>query len=52
MIRALEKMVNLVSMIIFKELSKKEYDVNEKENYVISSVFPSTKVMKEVEKHI
>ena len=52
MIKVLEKMVNLLSMVIFKELPKKESDVNKKEKYVISSVFPSTRVMKEVEKHI
>lgn len=54
MIRILEKLVDVVSGFVFdnaiEEIEKKK-EIR-KEDYVLSSVFPSTKIMKEVEKHL
>lgn len=54
MIKILEKLVDVVSGFVFdntiEDMKKKEGI--RKEDYVLSSVFPSTKIMKEVEKHL
>lgn len=53
MIRGMEKMVNFFFNIIFYSGSKKGKNSDRrKEPFILSSVFPSTRVMKEVEKHI
>lgn len=53
MIKILEKLVNVVSGFVFDSaVEKKNEKDTKKEGYVLSSVFPSTQIMKEVEKHL
>lgn len=51
MVKVLEKLVDVVSRFVFDntEVKKSKKEVK-KEGYVLSSVFPSTQIMKEVEK--
>lgn len=53
MLRIMEKVVNVFSRILFDGIDSRDNDTKEKkEQYVLSSIFPNTKIMKEVEKHI